>query len=136
MPTPCEPPESAAHTTYAAASRALDTMAQQQLFEENGRKLLSPNVGLAEKLAIVVDIRERIEVVHGKECARFLHYLFPAFRALLMEEIPPQFLAGPANKIIFVRSLRTKIWTNKIYQKQVSHLYWVDGQQKRVKRVD
>ena len=74
-------------------------MAQQQLFEENGRKLLSPNVGLAEKLAIVVDIRERIEVVHGKEYASFLHYLFPAFRALLMEELPPQFRAGPANKI-------------------------------------
>lgn len=57
-------------------------------FESHARKLLSPELSLAQKQQLVTEMRDSIEIVHTSEYGNFLRHLFPAFYRLLSEGQP------------------------------------------------
>jgi transformation/transcription domain-associated protein len=57
-------------------------------FESHARKLLSPELSLAQKQQIVTEMRDSIEIVHTSEYPHFLRHLYPAFYRLLSEGQP------------------------------------------------
>ncbi|KAG5177720.1 hypothetical protein JKP88DRAFT_169835 [Tribonema minus] len=48
---------------------------------------------------VVVELRERIEIVHTPEFLLWLQYLFPVFEQLLRQRLPPQMVDNQFNKI-------------------------------------
>jgi len=57
-------------------------------FEGHARKLVSPELSLAQKQQLVTEMRDSIEIVHTSEYGNFLRHLFPAFYHLLSEGQP------------------------------------------------
>lgn len=60
-------------------------------------------VGAQDRLKLVTEVKDNIEIVHTQEYETFLKYLFPAFRKVLEElTSPPRFTEGPLQKIRYV----------------------------------
>ena len=68
-------------------------------FKEKASILINNASTLEERMKVVSEIRDRMEITNSSEYGNFVQTMLPAFKKLLMEIVPAQFQENKENKI-------------------------------------
>ena len=80
-------------------------------------------VDLPELLKTVIDIRERIEIVHSSEYRNFLQCYMPSFEHILVTRVQPQFVSNDSNKIrLVVLEIMNRLPSNDVLKPYINKL--------------
>ncbi|XP_061345668.1 uncharacterized protein LOC133291419 isoform X3 [Gastrolobium bilobum] len=74
-------------------------MSPVQNFEQHSRHLVESNLMIQERLQMVMEVRDSLEIAHTAEYLNFLKCYFRAFSAILLQITKPQFEDNPEHKL-------------------------------------
>lgn len=118
--TPSNPAPSSSINFEVYGKKFLETTSKAKtfFFFEIKKKLSD----LQERLTLVTEIRDNIELVHTIEYKNFLQYLFPAFFNQL-RSVQPQFNDGPEQKIRnIILEILNRLPSNELLRPTVQNL--------------
>ncbi|CAH8274165.1 unnamed protein product [Arabidopsis lyrata] len=74
-------------------------MSPIQNFEQHSRRLVEPDLPIQERLAMVVEVRDSLEITHTAEYLNFLKCYFRASSVILLQITKPQFTDNIEHKL-------------------------------------
>jgi len=98
-------------------------MVRKLNFVAQSQALMNPSLAPEERLKLVSEVRENIEIGHSPDYALFLQSMFPKLRRVLEEITKPQFVDGPIQKTRhLVLDILHRVPYNEVFREYVKPL--------------